>query len=442
MADDYVWKYPWPPLRRFTPQQEAMYRQVHGPYWRSPQMQADEDRLYNNKPPGYWGRLLDERIKQAWRDAGLGQRGGARVPRSAGGTPLPRLSGSESAAELFLECARLAKYSARLRAMGRLWERKGITHVPWEAVEVVQRLIKDVKIRIGEPIEPDIYFPPDVVPETTADCLRFLQHPELFDTEVYRAMTHTAAWPPEGLGHPDLRAFGDKLVQLGRDRLVPLFVELAWVPRRAQIEAFVKGRTPVRPADSPHVAGRAVLIGHAVTHDWPGNTLDWLHQLAELAAAEVGVRVGYGPGKPGRFVLADDDGALDGPMTLEAAPLGELAAEVVENLERHARQLSQRSKPGEGDALLAFWSGRTDAVPWETFVNVQPMGGRSGAELPGSDGPVAYDCRRNPETGRWQTVELRPDGSQRFIDVFEGRQGRPSAAKRSQGDRRRGVPEE
>lgn len=57
----------WVP-RPFTAEQEDLYREVYGSYWRSPEMAADCARLYGDKPPGYWGAKLDERIAAAWAD--------------------------------------------------------------------------------------------------------------------------------------------------------------------------------------------------------------------------------------------------------------------------------------------------------------------------------------------------------------------------------------
>lgn len=427
---------------RGSPEREALCRQVYGSaYWRSPQMAADCHRLYGGKDTGYWGRKLDERIAQAWLDADIPRRAARDFQRARVSmrNPLDR----RSAAELFMECVRLAPYSRRLRALGKMWERRGIAEVPADSFYIVTRLLKDIRIKIGEPVNPDVYFPPEATPRTSSDSLRFLQHPELFDTESYAGMSHAALWPPEGLGHPELRPFAERLVKLAKERGVPLFVELAYVSAEKQTQAYVEGRTPVPPGESPHAAGRAVRIGHAVGHDWPGQTLDWLHQLADLAAAHCGVRIGYSAADPGQFILADDDGALMGSMSIAPRPPADDewqdGDEAVIDI---AKRLSQRAKPGEADAMLAFYGGKADGVPWPTFGEVRPMVGKSGRFLPGSDGPVSYDCRVNPETGRHQVVELFPDGNQRFVEAFEPRSVRPSEAKRSQGERGGGVQEE
>lgn len=421
---------------KFTAEQEAMYSKVYGAYWRSPQMAADCQRLYGGRDNGWWGRRLDDRIAQAWADVAAAASSGAsrhqrklKTSTSGASRDLQHRHGQDdfSASELFRECIRLAPHSRRLRALGRVWEREGFSSVPIDQLGAVNRLLADIRIRIGEPVTPAVYWDPGRIPLNLPDALMFLQRPEVFDSEHYAGMLMHAVWPPLGVGHPRLRRFAERLVTLAQDRLVPAFVELAWVPHDVQAAGFVRGRTPITPGLSNHVAGRAVHIGHAAEDHWPGLTATWLNVLAQLAAADVGVYVGFGSAVPGQFILTDADGVpSDGfvrePLLSEVGSRrfgdeipGEGYAQRSSRLAAEARRMSGRSHGGEKVSLLRWYSGEAREAPWNTATTVQSMVGMSGRPLPDSSGEaVVYDCRRNPATGKWQVCEIGADGIPRW----------------------------
>lgn len=214
---------------------------------------------------------------------------------------------------------------------------------------MLRRLVRDVQLKLGEPVTPDVPWYSGREPKTYAEAQTFLQRPELFDTENYQAMLWHADQGRPGTksraasNYVDagLVAFTARLIGLAKDRGVPLFAERMYTAPEDQARAYVQGLTDVPPVLFPYCYGRAVLIGHAAEREWRGVCLDWLNTLAELAAAELAVVIGYGPERPGEFLIADDDGVLcefDGQFP-----------------DRHSRDEAAR--------LLAVYSGASEWKP-------------------------------------------------------------------------------
>lgn len=220
---------------------------------------------------------------------------------------------------LFEELIRLSKDSLRAQVYLSVILKNQDRKPTEEMKHTLRRLVKDLKLERGEFVAPSVYWAHDRIPETIAEAQRFLQRPELLDTETYQRMLMHA-----DIGKPDrcpgvrrktyvceeIRIFADKLISLAQDRKVPLFVERGFVRRDIQAKAFADGLTPIRPEQSPYCHGRAILIGHAAETEWPKWCRLWLTSLAEVASLETGVRIAYSADRPGEFIVADADGVL------------------------------------------------------------------------------------------------------------------------------------
>lgn len=221
------------------------------------------------------------------------------------------------------ELLRLAQYSPRLRAyLAMLAKNKHrrdrrVTH---EMQQVIARLVREVKLDLGETIRRRGVFV-DFKEQHFHQAQKRLQHPEILDSEYYRrALLHAEMGRPAHVGRAgklefltDVRAFAKRLVQLGIDRGVPLYVDLMYVRPDVQNAAYVQGKTALSAKHSPYCHGKACLIGHAIEKLEPWydqRCLEWLNYLALLAASDTGVKVGFGPAEPGEFILADQDGVL------------------------------------------------------------------------------------------------------------------------------------
>lgn len=224
---------------------------------------------------------------------------------------------------VYTEIVRLSQHSLRLRAYLRVLRDNPQKYVPADAQMMLRRLIKDVKLKLGEPIAPVIDWPYAREPKTFSEAQTYLQRPELFGTENYQAMLwHADLGRPAtkgraGTSHVDagLVAFAKRLVGLATDRRVPLFVERGYTSPQDQNWAYVTGLSDIPAKDFPYCYGKAVLIGHAAEREFRGMCLVWLNTLADLAAAELNLQVGYGFERPGEFLIADADGVfceLDG----------------------------------------------------------------------------------------------------------------------------------
>lgn len=210
------------------------------------------------------------------------------------------------------ELVRLSHHSMRLRAALTVLRRHPGRFITDELARTIARLVKDVQLRLGEPVQPLVRWPDGLQPRNFDEAQRYLQRPELFDTENYWAMLHHADWGKPRTTHisAELKAFAERLVKLGAERRVPLFVERMWVSPADQASAYVRGVSADPPERCPYCYGKAVLIGHAAETEWPSACLAWLNVLADLASAEMACAVGYQPDRPAEFVIADADGVL------------------------------------------------------------------------------------------------------------------------------------
>lgn len=215
------------------------------------------------------------------------------------------------------ELVRLAKHSARLRAYLTLIDKNKFNRsrrVSAEMRQVLARLVREVKLGLRENTERRVVYV-DWGKQGFHPAQKRLQRPEILDSEFYqRALLHADFGKP-GQRHvnADLRAFAKRLVQLGIDRGVPLYVDLLYVRPEVQDAAYVQGKSALPAKLSPYCYGKACRIGHAIEklEAWFDQAcLDWLNNLALLAAADTGVQVGYGPSEPGEFLMADEDGVL------------------------------------------------------------------------------------------------------------------------------------
>lgn len=219
---------------------------------------------------------------------------------------------------VYREIVRLSQHSLRLRAYLRVLRNNPDKWIAPDAQQMLRRLIKDTQLKLGEPVQPLVVWPYDRQPVGFAEAQRFLQRPELFDTENFQAMRrHADLGRPAHLGRaaqvtvrPEVRAFALRLLKLADERGVPLFVERGYTSPADQGRAYVQGLTDIPAREFPYCYGAAVLIGHAAERSWSGWTLTWLNTLADLAAAELAVAIGYGPERPGEFLVADADGVL------------------------------------------------------------------------------------------------------------------------------------
>lgn len=233
------------------------------------------------------------------------------------------------------ELLRLAQHSARLRAYLALIAKnkhrrdRRITH---EMQQVIARLVREVKLDLCEAIPRRVVYV-DFNEQRFHQAQKRLQRPEILDTEFYeRALMHAEMGRPAHMGRAgkleflaDVRAFGKRLVKLGQERGVPLYVDLMYVSPDVQNAAYVQGKTALSAKQSPYCHGKACLIGHAIEKLEPWSDqrcLEWLNYLALIASADCGVKVGFGPNEPGEFIIADQDGVLWEPGVEPPDPLG------------------------------------------------------------------------------------------------------------------------
>lgn len=218
--------------------------------------------------------------------------------------------------EYSAELRRLAKHSLRLRAYLAVKPRYSQTWALAERAAVLRRLVRELKLQLGEPVIPDVPWHDSrglaVEPVSFDDAQRYLQRPELFDTENYQAMLWHADVGKPGSTHvnADLKRFIKLVIRLARDRRVPLFAERVWTSPGDQGMAYATGLSSIPPREFPFCYGRTVLFGHAAEPDWRPACLAWLNTLADLAAAELAIGIGYGPETPGQFTVADAHGVL------------------------------------------------------------------------------------------------------------------------------------
>lgn len=313
------------------------------------------------------------------------------------------------------EIRRLAPHSERLRRYLAMLRRHPTKPLYGDTGRVLRRLIKDIKLKIGEPIEPEIPWPKGKVPASFADAQIYLQRPELFETENFQAMLWSADQGRKATRgraattyiNADLKRFSDRLLMLAHDRGVPLFVLEMWLSPDEQRRRYVQGVSDLSPRDCPFCYGRAVRIGHAAEKTWLPACLLWLNTLAELAAAECGVKVGYGPSSPAEFIIADADGMLlplDGnfpnPRAAdEAARLFEYYSNgrIVGGIEQTPRRYTRPSHGGINPARTGF----LPYVPYpgepEDFSIIEPLPGEavgavsSGAWVPECSGDFTIE---------------------------------------------------
>lgn len=269
-----------------------------------------------------------------------------------------------SSGGLLDELRRLAPYSRRVRAALSVLLRYPTRPLQGDTGRTLRRLIKDIKLRLGEPIEPEITWPAGKVPASFADAQIYLQRPELFETDNFEAMLWhadqgrkaTRGRAGTSYVNADLKRFSDRMVKLAHDRKVPLFVFEMWISPDEQRRRYVQGTSDRSPRECPHCYGRGVTFGHAAERTWSGWCLTWINTLGELAAKECGVSIGYGPSAPGEFIIADGNGELgpfdglfpDPSAVDEAARLFEFYSRgaIVGRVEQTARRYTRPSHGG------------------------------------------------------------------------------------------------
>lgn len=266
------------------------------------------------------------------------------VPREANGTfVLPRerirLQRGISVSELLAQAYELAKHSLRVRLylQGLARSPRGYT----SAIDqlLLRRLLTDVKLRLAIPVEPWIAWPFEREPRNDDEAIRYLQRPELLDTENFQAMRAHARY--EGCTE-ELLSFVSRVLSRALDFSIPLFAERLWVSQEDWTRDYVTGIHSVPGSLSPYCHGRAVLFGHAGASWFPEACASWLRALARNVAAELRCSLGLGA-IAGEFVVADGDGVVCDPD----CPLPFVSGVV------------------ERDALGLYLSGRLETVPWD-----------------------------------------------------------------------------
>lgn len=257
--------------------------------------------------------------------------------------------------------------------------------------DLLRRLVTDTRLRLGLPVEPWVDWPFDRDPVNEDEAIRYLQRPELFDTENYEAMRAHAQ--REGCCD-DVLQLTDRVISRAEQLHIPMFAEVLFRSRAEADRLFVTGQTEIRAVDDPFCRGRAIKFGHAAQTWLPPACAEWFRQLVRHCADELRVNVGFAECVFTVFV-ADVDGVICDP----------------------ADPLPLSGGQSEADALLAFYSGASSSVPWDCAQTRAEQSGRSIQEEidgmvedsdPGGSGPRGRSLSRT-EKSALAMLGLRKD---------------------------------